>query len=80
LWKGDVEAAQKQLALTQVRDANGLVTSTEVWILMLGRKFSEALRKLNNFPEKYLMLTAAARRKLSSKVSFTSAKETKRKR
>jgi len=50
LWKGDVEAAEKQLALSPVRDANGLVTSTEVWILMLGRKFSEALREIEQFP------------------------------
>ncbi|HSS16723.1 MAG TPA: tetratricopeptide repeat protein [Candidatus Dormibacteraeota bacterium] len=49
LWKGDVEAAEKQLALTPVRDANGLVTSTEVWVLMLGRKFSEALREIEQF-------------------------------
>ncbi|HEU5245874.1 MAG TPA: tetratricopeptide repeat protein, partial [Candidatus Udaeobacter sp.] len=50
LWKGDVEAAEKQLALSPVRDANGLVTSTEVWVLMLGRKFSEALREIEQFP------------------------------
>src|SRR5438477_8986373 len=50
LWKGDVEAAEKQLALSPVRDANGLVTSTEIWILMLGRKYSEALREIEQFP------------------------------
>jgi TolB-like protein/Flp pilus assembly protein TadD len=50
LWKGDVEAAEKQLALSPVRDANGLVTSTGVWVLMLGRKFSEALREIEQFP------------------------------
>jgi TolB-like protein/Flp pilus assembly protein TadD len=50
LWKGDVEAAEKQLALSPARDANGLVTSTEVWVLMLGRKFSEALREIEQFP------------------------------
>jgi len=49
LWKGDVEAAEKQLALSPVRDANGLVTSTEVWVLMLGRKFPEALREIEQF-------------------------------
>src|SRR5205814_6860002 len=32
-----------------VRDANGLVTSTEIWILMLGRKYSEALREIEQF-------------------------------
>ena len=50
LWKGDVEAAEKQLALSPVRDANGLVTSTEIWVLMLGRKYSEALREIEQFP------------------------------
>jgi tetratricopeptide (TPR) repeat protein len=50
LWKGDVEAAEKQLALSPVRDANGLVTSTQAWVLMLGRKFSEALREIEQFP------------------------------
>jgi TolB-like protein/Tfp pilus assembly protein PilF len=50
LWKGDVEAAEKQLALSPVRDANGLVTSTEIWVLMLGRKFPEALREIEQFP------------------------------
>jgi hypothetical protein len=50
LWKGDVEAAEKQLALSSVRDANGLATSTEVWVLVLGRKFSEALREIEQFP------------------------------
>ena len=50
LWKGDVEAAEKQLALSPVRDANGLVTSTEVWVLILARKFSEALREIEQFP------------------------------
>jgi TolB-like protein/Flp pilus assembly protein TadD len=50
LWKGDVEAAQKQLALSPVRDANGLVTSTQVWVLTLARKFPEALREIEQFP------------------------------
>jgi len=50
LWKGDVEAAEKQLALSPVRDANGLVTSTEVWVLTLGRQFSDALREIQQFP------------------------------
>jgi TolB-like protein/Flp pilus assembly protein TadD len=50
LWKGDVEAAEKQLALSSVRDASGLATSTEVWVLVLGRKFSEALREIEQFP------------------------------
>jgi len=49
LWKGDVEAAEKQLALSPVRDANGLVTSTEVWVLMLARNFPEALRAIEQF-------------------------------
>jgi TolB-like protein/Flp pilus assembly protein TadD len=50
LWKGDVEAAEKQLALSPVRDANGLVTSTDVWVLILARKFPEALREIAQFP------------------------------
>jgi TolB-like protein/Flp pilus assembly protein TadD/class 3 adenylate cyclase len=50
LWKGDVEAAEKQLALSPVRDANGLVTSTEVWVLILARKYPEALREIEQFP------------------------------
>src|SRR5262249_17999032 len=50
LWKGDVQGAENQLALTPARDSSGLVTSTRVWVFMLGRKFSEALRELQEFP------------------------------
>jgi TolB-like protein/Flp pilus assembly protein TadD len=50
LWKGDVKAAENQLALATARDASGLVTSTQVWVLMLDRKLAEALQLIQQFP------------------------------
>jgi TolB-like protein/Flp pilus assembly protein TadD len=53
-WKGDVQAAENQLSLAPARDAGGLVTSTKAWVLILGRKFSEALQEIQQFPKEVL--------------------------
>ena len=53
-WKGDVQAAENQLSLAPARDAGGLVTSTKAWVLILGRKFSEALQEIQQFPREIL--------------------------
>jgi TolB-like protein/Flp pilus assembly protein TadD len=50
LWKGDVDFAEKQLALVpQGYDPDGLVTSARIWVLTLQRKFAEALQVLQQF-------------------------------
>ena len=50
MWKGDVKAAESQLTQAPVKDAGGLVTSTQVWVLILDRKFPEALQATLGFP------------------------------
>ncbi len=48
--RGDIALAQEQLdALPPSVDADGLVTSTRVWVLSLGQKYPEALRVLEEF-------------------------------
>jgi len=50
LLKGDVSAAEKQFALMQKgTDLDGGITSYQVWMLSLQRKFSDALRALQQF-------------------------------
>jgi serine/threonine-protein kinase len=50
LWKGDVGFAENQLALVPPGfDPDGLVTSARIWVLMLQRKFAEALQVLQQF-------------------------------
>lgn len=44
-WKGDVGYAESQLSLVPPGfDPDGLVTSSRVWVLMLQRKFADAVR------------------------------------
>jgi TolB-like protein/Flp pilus assembly protein TadD/class 3 adenylate cyclase len=54
LWKGDGKVAEDQLALVPATDSGGLVISTRVWVMMLQRKFSEALQALQKFPGEIL--------------------------
>jgi TolB-like protein/Flp pilus assembly protein TadD len=54
LWKGDADVAEKQLALVPATDSGGLVISTRVWVMMLQRKFPEALQVLQKFPGEIL--------------------------
>jgi len=54
LWKGDADVAEKQLALVPATDSGGLVISTRVWVMMLQRKFPEALQALQKFPGEIL--------------------------
>jgi TolB-like protein/Flp pilus assembly protein TadD len=49
LWKGDVKAAEDQLA-SAATDSGGMVISTRVWVMALERKFSEALQTVQQFP------------------------------
>jgi TolB-like protein/Flp pilus assembly protein TadD len=56
-WKGDVDFAEKQLALVpQGFDPDGLVTSARVWVLTLRRKFAEALQVVQQFHGETLMV------------------------
>jgi TolB-like protein/Flp pilus assembly protein TadD len=49
-WKGDVAFAENQLSLVPPEfDPDGLVTSARVWILMLQRKFADALQVAQQF-------------------------------
>src|SRR3989440_6143918 len=49
-WKGDVEFVEKQLSLVPGEfDPDGLVTAARVGILMLQRKFADALKLLQQF-------------------------------
>ncbi len=49
-WKGDVNFAEKQLAsIPPGFDPDGLVTAARIWILMLQRKFAEALQVVQQF-------------------------------
>ncbi len=49
-WKGDVGFAENQLSLVPAEfDPDGLVTSARVWILMLQRKFADALQVAQQF-------------------------------
>src|SRR5437764_2880149 len=49
-WKGDLEFVEKQLSLVPAEfDPGGLVTAARVGILMLQRKFADALKLLQQF-------------------------------
>src|SRR5437899_2044471 len=49
-WKGDVGYAENQLASVPAEfDPDGLVTSARVWVLMLQRKFADALQVTQQF-------------------------------
>ena len=50
IWKGDIGFAENQLSLFPPGfDPNGLVTSARVWVLMLQRKFADALQVAQQF-------------------------------
>ncbi|MBO0695106.1 MAG: hypothetical protein J2P56_03290 [Verrucomicrobia bacterium] len=50
IWKGDVGYAENQLSLVPPGfDPDGLVTSSRIWVLMLQRKFADALRVAQQF-------------------------------
>jgi TolB-like protein/Flp pilus assembly protein TadD len=55
LSKGDVTFAENQLALASPGfDSDGLITWSRVWLLMLQRKFSDALEVVRQFPGEIL--------------------------
>jgi tetratricopeptide (TPR) repeat protein len=60
-WKGDVGSAENQLSLVPPGlDPDGAVTSERVWVLTLQRKFSEALRVVQQFRGETLPYFGAA--------------------
>jgi TolB-like protein/Flp pilus assembly protein TadD len=60
LWKGDLAGAEKQLSsLPADVDPNGMVTWARSWILMLQRKFPEALAVVQKFPSEILIVESA---------------------
>jgi TolB-like protein/Flp pilus assembly protein TadD len=57
LSKGDLNAVEKQLSsLPGDVDPNGMVTWARSWVLMLQRKFPEALAALQKFPGEILIV------------------------
>src|SRR6266849_1412605 len=52
--RGDVDAAENQLALAPASDSGGLVVSMRVWVMILQRKFPEALQAIQQFPKEVL--------------------------
>ena len=50
LSKGDLSVAENQLALVPITtDVDGLITSTREWVMTLQRKFSDALKAMQQF-------------------------------
>src|SRR5438477_1180145 len=52
--RGDLDAAENQLALAPATDSGGLVVSMRVWVMILQRKFPEALQAIQQFPKEVL--------------------------
>jgi TolB-like protein/Flp pilus assembly protein TadD len=60
LSKGDLTEAEKQISLLPADvDPNGMVTWAKSWVLMLQRKFPEALAALQKFPGEILIVEGA---------------------
>jgi TolB-like protein/Flp pilus assembly protein TadD len=60
LSRGDLTGAEKQIAFLPADvDPNGMVTWARAWILMLQRKFPEALAVVQKFPGEILMVEGA---------------------
>ena len=60
LSKGDLAAAEKQISsLPSDVDPNGMVTWARAWVLMLQRKFPEALAVVQKFPGEILVVEGA---------------------
>ncbi|HMF46468.1 MAG TPA: tetratricopeptide repeat protein [Candidatus Udaeobacter sp.] len=60
LSRGDLTEAEKQISLLPSDvDPNGMVTWARSWVLMLQRKFPEALAAVQKFPGEILMVEGA---------------------
>jgi len=60
LARGDLTGAEKQISfLPSDVDPNGMVTWARSWVLMLQRKFPEALAAVQKFPGEILMVEGA---------------------
>jgi len=61
LWKGDLNTVEKQFSsIPAEADSNGVVTWMHYWVLMLQRKFSEALAVVQKFPGDALVTESTA--------------------
>jgi len=61
LWKGDLSAAEKVFSsIPPETDPNGLTTWARAWVLMLQRKFPEALQVLQQFRAETLFTNTTA--------------------
>jgi TolB-like protein/Flp pilus assembly protein TadD len=61
VWKGDLSMAEKQFSSIPAEiDPNGLITWGRSWILLLQRKFPEALAVLQKFPGETLITNTTA--------------------
>ena len=60
-WKGDLNTAEKQVfSIPDQTDPNGVVTWMRFWVLLLQRKFSEALALVQKFPGDALITMGTA--------------------
>src|SRR5499427_1403503 len=61
LWKGDVNTVEKQFSsIPAEADSNGVVTWMHYWVLLLQRKYSEALALVQKFPGDALVTESTA--------------------
>lgn len=61
LWKGDLSAAKEVFSsLPAEADPNGLIAWAQAWMLMLERKYSDALQKLERYPGEAMFTTTTA--------------------
>jgi TolB-like protein/Flp pilus assembly protein TadD len=60
-WKGDLNAAEEQFSLIPAEtDPNGVMTWARFWVLLLQRKFPEALAVVQKFPGEILITETTA--------------------
>ena len=61
LWKGDLSAAKEVFSsVPAAADPNGLITWAQAWLLMLERKYPDALQKLERYPGETMFTTTTA--------------------
>jgi serine/threonine-protein kinase len=60
-WKGDLSVAENEFSkIPDGTDSNGVMTWMHFWLLMLQRKFSEALALVQEFPSETLLTETTA--------------------
>lgn len=61
LWKGDLSAAKEVFSsIPAEADPNGLIAWAQAWMLMLERKYPDALEKLERYPGETMFTTTTA--------------------